>query len=337
MGKENIILIGTNASQTSLRGRSSNFSGRNLTERLPSSSFVWGRVMAINGKTIVYSLIDDVLGYVKTGNAIPLNPNNITVPTIGSIVPLSKGPDTNINNNAGQYSKTIYYGDPIGVQQTVNNNTNQKTLPPPPPVPSPSCPTCPPINPPKNPVNNGKLTGEYVFSKQLTTNVWSVVYGGVALVGGVSKANVYGAKYMQKEAISAGVINSKNFVFSDYTNNISSLTGELQKQYPGATINSVICFSRSGQEVWGLVGKYNFVGFMDPSTPSWVADNNNKTCENVNIRMIYNPSNWGTYPNIKKALTNVGTRMKKLNTATQTSAGHLTIPQTFYKTYISLF
>jgi hypothetical protein len=53
--------------------------------------------------------------------------------------------------------------------------------------------------------------------------------------------------------------------------------------------------------------------------------------------MIYNPSNWGTYPNIKKALTNVGTRMKKLNTATQTSAGHLTIPQTFYKTYISLF
>jgi hypothetical protein len=337
MGKENVILIGTNASQTSLKGRSSNFSGRNLNERLPSSALVWGRVLTVNtsDKSIVYSLIDDVIGYVKTGTAIPLNLNNITLPTEGSIVSLSKGPDTNINNNAGQYSKTIYYGDPIGVQQTVNNNIVKKEPPPSAPVPSPSCPTCPPINPPKNPVNNGKLTGEYIFSKQLTTNVWSVVYGGIDI--NTKKANTYGAKYMQQQATSAGVINSKNFVFSDYTNNISSLTGELQKQYPGATINSVICFSKSGESVWSLVGKYNFVGFMDPSTPSWVDDNTNKTCENKNIRMIYNPVNWGKGTSLSNRLVHVGARMKTLHTATETSAGHFTIPQTFYKTYISLF
>jgi len=128
MGKENIILIGTNSSQKLLRERSSNFLGRNLIEQLPSSTFTWGRVLSVNTstKSIIYSLIDDVVGYVKTGNAIPININNITLPTIGNIVPLSKGPDTNVSNNAGQYSKTIYYGDPIGVQQTVNGNTVDK-------------------------------------------------------------------------------------------------------------------------------------------------------------------------------------------------------------------
>lgn len=231
--------------------------------------------------------------------------------------------------------------DPIGVQQTVDKNIIVKEVQ--------TTPTETNINTnniksanngfaynsPKTPVNNGKLNGEYVFSKKLATNSWSVVYGGIDAK--TKKASVYGAKYMQQQAMSSGVINSKNFVFSDYTNSISSLTGELQKQYPGATINSVICFSKSGESVWSLVGKYNFVGFMDPSTPSWVDDPNNKTCENPNIRMIYNPSNWGEKSTLGLRLVHVGNRMKKLNTATQTSAGHFSIPQTFYKTYINLF
>jgi len=340
MGKENTIRTGTNARRTK---SGINLSTYNLNQIAPSSIYSFATVTYVNPSTkeVIYSVIEDNLGINKTGTALPLYPNEITLPAVGSIIPLLNGPDANISTNAGMYSKTTYYMDPIGVQQTIDNNIIVKEVPQ---TPTESNINTNKIksaniglsyNTPKTPVNNGRLTGEYIFSKQLTTNIWSVVYGGIDVR--TKKANIYGAKYMQQQAISAGVINSKNFIFSDYINNISSLTGELQKQYPGASINSVICFSKSGESVWSLVGKYNFVGFMDPSTPSWVDDSNNKTCENPNIRMIYNPSNWGNGTPLSNRLVHVGDRMKKLKTATQTSAGHLTIPQTFYKTYISLF
>ena len=63
----------------------------------------------------------------KLGKAIPLYKNKIQLPTIGSIIPLLRGPSTNVGIQKNQYDKTTYYLDPIGVWQTVDNNIVQRT------------------------------------------------------------------------------------------------------------------------------------------------------------------------------------------------------------------
>jgi hypothetical protein len=123
MGKENSIRTNTNVS-SKLIGSGTGFSSYNLNQKTPKSIYAYAIVTFVNSvtKTITYNIIEDNLGINKTGTAIPLYPNKITMPTSGSVVPLLRGPDTNIGSNAGQYSKTIYYLDPIGIQQTVNGN-----------------------------------------------------------------------------------------------------------------------------------------------------------------------------------------------------------------------
>lgn len=130
MGKENSIRTSTNIS-SKLIGSGTGFSSYNLNQKLSKSIYSYAIVTFVNpiGKLISYNIIEDNLGLNKTGTAIPLYPNKIIVPTIGSVVPLLRGPDTSISTNAGQYSKTTYYLDPIGVQQTVKGNTIIKEVP----------------------------------------------------------------------------------------------------------------------------------------------------------------------------------------------------------------
>jgi hypothetical protein len=121
MGKENTIRTGTNAVRTNT-GLS--LSAYNLNQKLPKSIYSFAIVTDINPSTkdIVYNIIEDNLGLNKVGTAKPLYPNKIVLPQIGSIVPLLRGPDIGVSTNAGMYDKTTYYMDPIGIQQTVNDN-----------------------------------------------------------------------------------------------------------------------------------------------------------------------------------------------------------------------
>lgn len=127
MGKENSIKTGTTSKQP-LGGVG--LATYNLNTKLPSSIYQYGIVTAINTATkeITYNVIEDNISINKIGKATPLNPGNIRLPDIGYVVPLLKGPDINISLNSGQYDKTTYYLDPIGIWQNVNENKIQKTL-----------------------------------------------------------------------------------------------------------------------------------------------------------------------------------------------------------------
>jgi hypothetical protein len=129
MGKENSIRTNTNVS-SKLIGSGTGFSSYNLNQKTPKSIYSYAVVTYVSlTKLISYDIIEDNLGLNKTGVAIPLYPNKIIMPTVGSVVPLLRGPDTNIGTNAGMYDKTTYYLDPIGIQQTVNGNIIVKEVP----------------------------------------------------------------------------------------------------------------------------------------------------------------------------------------------------------------
>jgi hypothetical protein len=126
MGKENFIRTGTNNKSSDYVGVSS--LSNNLRVGLPSSTFDFGVVVSVDTVTreIRYNVIEDNLVTGKLGLAKPLYKNKIQLPDVGYVVPLLRGPDTNIQSNGGQYSKTTYYLDPININQTVNQNKVEK-------------------------------------------------------------------------------------------------------------------------------------------------------------------------------------------------------------------
>ena len=121
MGRENIIKTGTNIIKSN---SGISLSAYNLTQKLPKSIYSFAIVTSVNPTTkeVIYNLIEDNLGLNKVGTAKPLYPNKIVLPQTGSVIPLLKGPDIGVSTKAGMYDKTTYYMDPIGIQQTVNDN-----------------------------------------------------------------------------------------------------------------------------------------------------------------------------------------------------------------------
>ena len=130
MGRENTFKAGV-TSQSQPGGDS------NLYDTLSRSSqgMKFGIVVDINlvTKEITYNTIEDNVGAYKVGKAKPLYPNQIQVPDIGYVVPLVIGPDVNVGVISKAKNKTIYYMDPIGIWQTVDNNkiVRTETLSPP--------------------------------------------------------------------------------------------------------------------------------------------------------------------------------------------------------------
>ena len=127
MGKENTIRTGT-TSRGNRNGSSSN--SNSISNVAPSSTYQFGIVTAVNPTTkeIVYNAIENNVASQKLGKATPLYKNKIQLPGIGYIVPLLRGPNTDINIVGGQYSKTTYYMDPIGIWQTVEENRIERTI-----------------------------------------------------------------------------------------------------------------------------------------------------------------------------------------------------------------
>lgn len=126
MGKENTIVTGTTRRPNN--GSSVN-SGANLSTILPSSPYQFGIVDAVDSTTreIVYRIIENNVADNKKGKAKPLYKNNVRLPDVGYIVPLLRGPDTSVGDINQQYSKTVYYLDPIGIWQTVDKNIIQRS------------------------------------------------------------------------------------------------------------------------------------------------------------------------------------------------------------------
>jgi hypothetical protein len=129
MGRENSIKTGTIVKTP--RNLSTNTSSNigNAPSLLPSSTFQFGIVTAVNPETkeIVYNTIENNMSSKKLGRAIPLYKNKIQLPSVNSIVPLLRGPNTNVGILKNQYDKTTYYLDPIGIWQTVDNNIVERT------------------------------------------------------------------------------------------------------------------------------------------------------------------------------------------------------------------
>ncbi len=125
MGRENTIRTGTTS-----KNRNTSFSNSNSINGIaPSSVYQFGIVTAVNPTTkeIIYNAVEDNVASKKLGKALPLYKNKIQLPGIGYIVPLLRGPNTDIGTLNGQYSKTTYYMDPIGVWQTVEDNKIERT------------------------------------------------------------------------------------------------------------------------------------------------------------------------------------------------------------------
>jgi len=128
MGKENTIVTGTTRRPNY---GSSNNSGNNLHTMLPSSPYQFGIVEAVDAtsREIIYRIIENNVADNKRGKAKPLYKSNVRLPDIGYVVPLLRGPDPSISNINEQYSKTVYYLDPIGIWQTVDKNIIERSKP----------------------------------------------------------------------------------------------------------------------------------------------------------------------------------------------------------------
>jgi hypothetical protein len=112
-----------------LGSTSTNYYDRNQTP------YSYGKVIEVTkdeqGRvTIIYTPLEDRIssnGNEKQGIAHPFYPNNASIPDIGTIVPLLKGPSlsgiSDVNNVTNQYDKSIYYLDPVSIASSVNNNT----------------------------------------------------------------------------------------------------------------------------------------------------------------------------------------------------------------------
>ena len=145
MGKENSIKTGTIVKTPRSLSTNTSFNIGNAPSLLPSSTYQFGVVTAVNPitKEIICDAIEDNVGSKKSVPAIPLYKNKIQLPSTGSIVPLLRGPNTNVGILSNQYDKTTYYLDPIGVWQTVDDNTIVRTVS---------------LSPPTNEVNVNKLS-----------------------------------------------------------------------------------------------------------------------------------------------------------------------------------
>ena len=126
MGAENRIITGnTTANNNQVTGTG----GRSNPN--PSTNTQYGRVIEVNTKdrSIKYELVTNNLGPSAsdnkrkfTGIAKNINPNLTRLPVVGELVPLIKGPTSNVGSSAGQFDQETYYGSPISVQGTVDDN-----------------------------------------------------------------------------------------------------------------------------------------------------------------------------------------------------------------------
>lgn len=291
-----------------------------------SSPYFYGVVTFVDPetRTIQYDIIENNIGTGKLGNAIPAYKDNITLPQIQDVVPLFTGPSFESGVLGEQYTKTVYYGNPISILQELSENSlvrsSEFSAVPPEVIPNKEnylisdiglsfmndqssgtrllMPTTSPYNTykPGQKLPNGKIVPPgYVITVPVSN-----VSKQVALVfGGMHYAN---AAWMSEE-IPPEHKSRKIFVCASACNpdgkssfiTLNAAERFISENFVGSTISSISGFSWGGKRVWECLSKgvlkYPFLGLIDPTTNSTNV-NNLLAVPNPNIIMAYRPNNW---------------------------------------------
>lgn len=339
--------------------------GSSLTKG--TSPYFYGVVTYVNPETraIQYDVLEDNISSGRIGEAIPAYKDNITLPQLNDVVPLFNGPTADSGLLSEQYSKTVYYLDPISnLGDLAENGLVRTTI---------FSPLPPEVNPDtKNyltsdigfaVISNGervdlapqavggykittvngldlvklKSTGDEVqVPKYVITTPNNNVSNNMAIVfGGMHYAT---PSWMEKQ-VPESYKSNKVFLFVDSYRTNTKLNEVLTykgKNFPGYNITSVSGFSLGGYEAWNAIANnYNFIGLMDPSTNS---NNVNiyttykgKNQAPSNVVMAYNINTWGGIPSIKANLQKVAPLMGPYAKSLRLS--HEEIPKWFFENY----
>jgi hypothetical protein len=130
------------------------------------------------------------------------------------------------------------------------------------------------------------------------------------IFGGMYYAN---PKWML-EQLPDNIKNTKNIIIAPYT---TSLRSVLDK-FKDVKVSSVSGFSAGGKQAFEAIGRYSFIGLIDPSVPSSALNITNFG----NSKMIYNTT-WRR-SSIEEVAKNMG------DDAIKVSSGHEKIPKEFF-------
>lgn len=166
---------------------------------------------------------------------------------------------------------------------------------------------------------NDKEAEGLIISKNNDNNEFMVVFGG-------TPSGKYGAKFMRSKF---GDTKSRNFVFSDWENTIDAVLSKLKKEIPDARINEVVGFSKGGLRAWPAVGKYDFVGLIDPSI-----EGNYTSIKNVprsaNVVLTYIPNRGWGMDGLNYAIEKLG----QDRSIPVTGMGHAETPKQFFNSFV---
>lgn len=343
--------------------RYSTINGNNATSFTKNQSpYFYGVVTFVDPETraIQFEILENNIGIGKIGNAIPAYKENITLPQLNDIVPLFTGPNFESAIIGEQYTKTVYYLNPISILQNLSDNSLVRS------TELTAIPTEVLVEKENylasdigfaltnngdgvllSPQSAGGYTMKIIYDlnkvdkkgqvpKYVITTPNSNVSNNMAIVfGGMDYAT---PEWMEKQVPDIYKSN-KVFLFVDSYRTKTTLNEALTfkgKNFPGYNITSVSGFSLGGYQAWSAIANnYKFIGLIDPSTN----DNNVTTYITYkginpppsNIVMIYNINTWNSIPGIKANLKEVAPLMGPYAQSSKLSHGQ--IPEYFFKTY----
>lgn len=135
-------------------------------------------------------------------------------------------------------------------------------------------------------------------------NTYALIFGGMH----------YAKPKWMFEQLPDNIKNSKNIIIAPYTTSLSSVLDK----FKDVKISSVSGFSAGGKQAFEAIGRYSFIGLIDPSVPSSALSITNFG----NSKMIYNTT-WRK-SSVEKVAKNMG------DDAIKVSSGHKDIPKEFF-------
>jgi len=159
-----------------------------------------------------------------------------------------------------------------------------------------------------------KNIGDLVINEPVGTKnkTYALIFGGMH----------YANPKWMFEQLPENTKNSKNIIIAPYTTSLSSVLDK----FKDIKISSVSGFSAGGKQAFEAIGKYPFIGLIDPSVPSSALKMTNFGSSDV--KMIYNTS-WRKSA-IEKVAKNLG------DDAIKVSSGHKRIPKEFFDKFDNL-
>lgn len=171
---------------------------------------------------------------------------------------------------------------------------------------------------------------DYVVSKpngKESVNV-VIVYGGI---------NYANPEWMFKQVPKEVLLRNLMFI-APYTTSATQVSKDLDAYLSKNNLEkkslSVIGFSAGGNNAQSSYSdKLRFFGLIDPSTKEqWLSINFGK-----NAHMVYNNSNWGSYPSIKSIQPKIASKIDKAGGMVESvDMSHKDIPKYFFNSHSNL-